>query len=628
MQEAWRRLDLVRQNDGKWHEYGSRGMPCPGLSHKDLPMKFVLINAALPCNSRHKKVLPLGMLYLAAFLRAKIEGLQVAIIDAHIDNLNEEQTLRAALNETPDMVGFGYWTLQAETVYRISDKLRNVAPHVPIIHGGVHPTMLPKEAIRHSDVVVMREAELTMRELLLRIADGSDLTGVKGCAYSRSDGTVVIEEPRGFIEDLDALPFPAWDLVEIEKYDTPLHVVGGRRIPVMGSRGCPYNCSYCGSPVMWRRRVRYRTPENVVGEIKAIKEQLDVHQIHFWDDNLFMNRPYIERLLHLMDSENLRIRWTGLTRASHLRKNADLIPLAKASGCIGMEIGIESANPETFRQIQKNEDLETLLQVSDLQKANGMYPMFTYMAFNPGETIHGYYLQGIFIDSLLEGLPWADFFHPLPFPLYIGQMCTPHPGTKLHEDAHRSGHVMTAKWSDYYHHRVNFIPNSLLDDIPIKNIRRLGKHELMLFVRALNAGVYAIFYNKKNYEIAMICYFIIDLAITFFNNIDGRLTIHETYDKTARNLCIDRDHAYSYLAVITLVMSEMGWITSAKTSDKPRTKTIKNKSAQKSNNYIGALAMAHLIFSRVVNSIVDKNAMMSGKFRIKSRIELPGPPDV
>src|SRR3989338_6475585 len=165
-------------------------------------------------------------------------------------------------------------------------------------------------------------------------------------------------------------------------------------MPVIGSRGCPYNCSYCVSPLIWLREVRWRSPENVIEELKEIIKKFQIPQFHFWDDNFLLNREYVIGLCEGILKENLKIKWIGLTRASHVQKNKDLIDLLAKAGCIGLEVGIESANPETFLQIHKEENLAVIEEIAKLQKDNGMYPLFTYMAFNPGETINGYYLQG------------------------------------------------------------------------------------------------------------------------------------------------------------------------------------------------------------------------------------------
>ncbi len=567
-------------------------------------MRLMLVNVPFPCNTRHKKVLPLGLLYIASFLRRELKGLEVAVVDGQVSDMSEDDVLRSVLHWEPDVVGFGFWTLQAEMVYRISDRLRKKASGIRIIHGGVHPTIFPEEALQHSDVVVVREGELTMLELVRRMKEGGGFSGVRGTVH-RNDGTIVFEQAREFVKDLDSLPLPAWDLVDIRKYDTQFHIHGGLRLPVIGSRGCPYSCSYCGSPLMWERRVRYRSPESVVGEIRSIKEQLHIDQIHFWDDNLFMKRSYIEKLLNLMVSEELNVRWTGLTRASHLKRNADLVPLARKAGCIGMEIGIESANPETFKQIHKNEDLETLLEVSEIQKANGMYPMFTYMAFNPGETIHGYYLQGKFIDRLHDGLPWADYFHPLPFPLYIGQMCTPHPGTALYREAHKYGFVLAKRWSDYYHHRVNFIPDSMLSDVPVKNMERLGIREFTILIAAVNAGIYSVFYRKRPHEILMVCLLIMHLSRVIFSEIDGTSSNKEVYNRVATILSMNKDVVYSYVPLITLVMAEMGWIKSAiSQKEDVIPKVIKHHSFKKFKYRVGPVAFIYMIFDGLVNAVL------------------------
>jgi hypothetical protein len=223
------------------------------------------------------------------------------------------------------------------------------------------------------------------------------------------------------------------------------------------------------------------------------------------------------------------------------------------------------------------------------------------MAFNPGETIHGYYLQGKFIDRLLDGLPWADYFHPLSFPLYIGQMCTPHPGTELHHDASNLGLVLTKKWSDYYHHRVNFIPDSLLSDIPIQNLSRLGINDYIVLIAAMNAGLYSSFYQKDLFRSALICCFIMDLATNLLISIDGKTENKSIFSKIAsHHYYIDKVLIYAHLSLMILVMSQLGWIKSVRIDNGPIIpKRLFLPYKSKFRYKVGVIAMLYVIFSKL-----------------------------
>ena len=525
----------------------------------------ILVQSPLPANERHKKIMPLGLAYLASYLRREEPDLTIRIVDAQAGDMSTGEVVEEVLGHARpgDVVGLGYWTCQAPNAYEISDGLLRAGRDLTIVHGGIHCTIFSEEALSHADYCVLHEGELTFADLVRALQRGLDIRNVEGIAY-RDGAEVRRTAPRQFIEDLDLLPFPAWDLLDMEKYDSPLHVVGGNRLPVVGSRGCPYGCTYCGSPFMWKRSIRWRSPENVFAEMKASIEKLHLDQFHFWDDNLMLNREYVEKLCRLIVGEELSIKWTGLTRASHVAKNADLLGLMKKAGCIGLEVGIESANPETFQAINKEEKLKIIEEVGRLHKSNGMSPLFTFMAFNPGETISGYYEQARFIDGLISDLPWYDYFHMFPFPLYVGQFCTPHPGTKLHEDAREAGEVLADSWDDYYHHQINFVPRSLLQDVPVKNARELGglHYELCNFV--IQVAFWSDFNVSKSLDskrktLARYRGFL----TLFWRYCNGRNTMEGICARAASRAGLDRREAIRFGALTSLVLGQLGVIKSA-----------------------------------------------------------------
>lgn len=530
-------------------------------------MDVILIQPPLPANERHKRVLPLGLAYLAAYLRNAVPDVAVAIVDAHAEDLSLESVIGHIDDRCrPDqrlVVGMSYWSLQAPAAYALSSMVRRRWPEAVIVHGGVHASVMPEESLCHADYCVLREGELTFSELVAALRDEQKPTGIPGCAW-KSDGSAVLGRPRDFVADLDSLPFPAWDLLNMELYRTPLHIVGGPRVPVIGSRGCPYRCVYCGSPLMWGGRLRWRSPGNVLDEMGEIIRRYGIPQFHFWDDNLMLDRGYVEGLCEGMLQRGMDVRWTGLTRASHILKNGDLMPLLRRAGCIGLEIGIESANAETFAAIGKNEDLAEIMQVAALHKKNGMYPMFTYMAFNPGETIWGYWRQARFIDGMLEGLPPAEYFQPTPFPVYVGQFCTPHAGTALFRQAPQKGIVLSDGWDDHYHHQINFIPNSLLDDVPQKTRRRLLKKHFALLNYLLQVAFWSDFNRSRTEreqrrELARFRRF----SRLFYRMCRGRLSMRDIARIAQWKLGLGGNEGLRFAAFITYVLAQMGLIRSS-----------------------------------------------------------------
>ena len=523
-------------------------------------MKLVFIHPPLPGNRHHKKIFPLGIAYIAAYLRENIPDTRIRVLDAMIEDLDHGDVRAQLSSLDADLVGISAFTVQAEFAYELADWIKERFPRVKVVLGGVHPSLMPEEAIEHADFVVIGEGEETMAELIEALQGQRPIEGINGLIF-RQDGKMVRTETRPFIADLDSLPFPAWDLFDMPAYNTSMHVIGGQRLPVIGSRGCPYNCTYCCSPAIWKRKVRYRSPDKVLDEMQYARDNLGIPSIHFWDDNLFMNRSYIQDLIQGMIDRNFNMPWTGLTRASHLLKQADLIPLLKQTGCIGIEIGIESANPDTFDLIDKQESLDGLREACRIQREHGLYPMFTYMAFNPGETLTGYYLQARFIDELMSGLPWADFFHPHPYRLYVGQFCTPHVGSRLFEEAPGLGKLLASRWPHYHHHRINFLPNSLLDEKPVVDQTLINNQARYLCLNAYDKQVYEFNYFHRDWrrskqmlgELRFL-----NFLDAFTSRCNGTAKLRDMALDAAKATGIEEVEGLSFAGMISLVLCQRG----------------------------------------------------------------------
>ncbi len=524
---------------------------------------ILLIQPPLPANDRHKRVLPLGLGYIASYLRSRLNDIEIEILDALVLNMNYTQMVREINKHKRDIVGITFWSAQAPSAYALARAVKSRNPATAVIFGGVHTTCYPEEAAKFADYCVLHEGEETFCELVESIKGGSKPNAIKGIAYIKNGGFVQTPS-RPFINNLDDIPFPSWDLLPVGRYDTPLHVLGGQRMPLIGSRGCRYNCSFCISPYMWRQIVRWRSPGNVIAEIREIIARYGIRQFHFWDDNLLMNKEYIETLCTKIIDSKLDIKWIGLSRGSHITAHPEIIGLLKDSGCVGLEIGIESADPNTFLDIQKEEDVRDLERACSLQKEHGIYPLFTYMTLNPGENITTYYLQAQFIDKLLSGLPWCEFFHPLPFPVYVGQFCTPHVGTELYRQAKNLGMVLAQGWDEYNHHTVNFIPNSLLNDVPQRTIERLRESDYIICTKAAWYWMYELYpYAEPLYlQTAKRCGFLRFLS-EFFAHCNGRVSIRGIAQELSERLGTGFKKSMRYSVIITIVLSQLGVIRSA-----------------------------------------------------------------
>ena len=405
--------------------------------------------------------------YSRFFLRGAVEGdfsFQIKYIDFSGLDFNPlriaESYLKVLSEFGPDRTFIANgWHLKAHLA-------KSLAPFMPILRIYAHEVLCTK-----ADGRFFRRGKACLRNYLR--GGAIDYLGCLVCSlsfYAVCPAVRWVQEyvqsrafSRGYIEVVEAALTHARSVI----------VVGGRRFPIVGSRGCPYNCSFCVSPAIWKRRVRWRSPENIVDEMEYSKARFGIDQFHFWDDNLLLDRKHILALAEEILKRNLKVKWVGLSRASHVAAAEDLMPILARAGLIGMEIGIESANPSAYQIVGKNETLENLTKACEIQKKYGIFPMYTYMSFLPGDTVRGAYEQAKFMDRLLSGLPRYRYFHHLPFDIYIGQTCTPRVETRMHEDVLQLGRPMWENEEDFHHNSTCFLPHSLLEDVPIRMAEEL-----------------------------------------------------------------------------------------------------------------------------------------------------------
>ena len=399
-------------------------------------------------NAKHKKTMPLGLLYIAASIRKSLPKIKIEVYDAHITRDSWEDARRHVDSLDFDLVACSCWSVQSGPAFLLADHVRKTRNAIAVM-GGVHPSLSPEDSLKHCDVLINGEGEHQLPALIEHINATGSIDGFKA--------------DNSFIEDLDALPFPAWDLLRDPKaYDHPMHVVGGWRFPIVGSRGCPFNCSFCSSPLLWKRKVRWRSPDNVADEMDAVFTKFGVGKFHFWDDNFLMNANYAKGLSEELVKRGRDYKWCSLSRASDIVRNAKLLPLLKTAGCVGIEIGVESFSDQVSKVVDKGEFAgETALAAKELSDA-GIVPLYTHMLFVPGETLSSYPEKDAFLKRISAGLP-----NSLKSDSELGQLTTPHIGTRFADEAPSLGTVLWKGPSDSFHHRVNFLPDSLLDERPV-----------------------------------------------------------------------------------------------------------------------------------------------------------------
>jgi radical SAM superfamily enzyme YgiQ (UPF0313 family) len=191
------------------------------------------------------------------------------------------------------------------------------------------------------------------------------------------------------VENLDELPFPDWEQMSPRSYPMAPHGAFLKGFPVgviITSRGCPYECTFCTSPQFYDRKIRFRTPENVVTEIEYLVKTFKVKEIHFEDDNLTLRRDHIEKICRLLIERKINVNWACPNGIRADEVDEEIIRLMKDSGCYYFTYGIESANPQILKNTKKRESIETIERAIEIADEVGIACQGFFIFGLPGET--------------------------------------------------------------------------------------------------------------------------------------------------------------------------------------------------------------------------------------------------
>ncbi len=358
---------------------------------------------------------PLGLAYIAGMLKKK--NCKIKIIDfSAINNKIKEEEITFIVNDfQPDIIAFSILVTGAKYTYRFINEKLSFYKGL-IVAGGPHCTVLPEEPLKHSvDIVVRNEGEETISELIDYLEGKIHLKDIKGISYIKKSGEIVHNAPRPPIENLDSLPFPAFELFNKEDY--PVENMGR----LIASRGCPGKCSFCANQ-FFHQKIRVRSSKNIFEEIKHIYNTYKINYFEFYDDNFTINRKRIFELCDLLQNWEIKIEWTCLSRVDFLEY--ELLRSMKSAGCKRIHIGVESANIETLKRVKKNVPLNRLDKILDQMKELGIQSFLFFMFGFPWETAKEIRHTNKFIKKMRKKV---DYFNE-------GGVLIPYPGTEIYEE--------------------------------------------------------------------------------------------------------------------------------------------------------------------------------------------------
>jgi len=390
-----------------------------------------------------------GLLIVAALTP---EQFKIKFIDENIETIN--------FDEDFDLIAISIMTQQAMRGYEIADKFRKNGSNIVI--GGIHATILPKEAKEHADSVIIGEAENTWSFLI------NDFLNGKIRPFYRS------EVPA----DLTMSPVPKYELIKPTSYEM---------VWVQTSRGCPYDCEFCCSSKVFGSKFRHKNIEQVIREIRVLKDMWRKNdQIGFADDNMFINKKYSRELIK--EIGNLNINWFAQSDIS-IAEDEDFLKFIRENGCKNLFIGFESASQESISSINKN---------SWKAKLVNNYTDYINRIQQNGIGIMGAFILGFDNDDITVFDKLSDFI--INNNLFASQISilTPLPGTKLRERLEKENRLLPTNWDNYTLGDINFVPKKMTPEELQKGLLKVYKRIYNRDVRVKVAKYFKEVYSKCN----------------------------------------------------------------------------------------------------------------------------------
>ena len=362
---------------------------------------------------------PLGTIYAAALMRR--EGYNVALFDTMFVS-DPDEVIPAIAAHQPNVFviyddGFNYLTKMCLTNMREAAfkmcKLAKAHGCTVIVSSSDSTDRYATYLTEGADFVILGEGEQTLLELTNHIKNGgTDFNTIMGLAY-RDEEKIIKTTARPVIKDLDNLPLPAWDLVDVDTYrQTWLKHAGYFSINIGTTRGCPFKCNWCAKPI-YGNRYNSRSPQHVVDEIKLLKQNYNIDHIWFCDDIFGLKPGWVLEFSRLLQQEKISIRFKIQSRAD-LLVDEELVAALAQSGCENIWIGAESGSQKILDAMDKGITIQQIQTATSLMKRHHIKPSFFIQFGYPGETREDIRLTIDLINKLLPFEIGISVSYPLP----------------------------------------------------------------------------------------------------------------------------------------------------------------------------------------------------------------------
>ncbi|MGH6662730.1 MAG: B12-binding domain-containing radical SAM protein, partial [Rhodospirillales bacterium] len=423
-------------------------------------MKICLIKPSIVVPAHNQTTMftpPLGLAYVAGTL--KHEGVDVSVIDGLGESLDTRHETRndcylyglspkETVERIPDgadvigiSVGFSFeWPFCRD----LAGLVRRRFPKALIVAGGEHVTAVPQRSLEEStiDIGILGEGEETTLAVARALqTEGFDPAAIRGIAFKGRDGRAAVNERRARKRDIDDIPWPAWDLLPIENYlerGMGFGVNRGRSMPLMASRGCPYQCTFCSNPLMWTTRWIARDPDLLLDEMQHYQNVYGAENFDFYDLTAIVKKSWIVDFCRKIEQRGMTFTWQLPSGTRSEAIDDEVAEWLHRSGCRNLSYSPESGSPTVLDRIKKRIKTDAVIASIASSNRQDMYVKCNIIFGFPGETLKEIFQSYWFIVRMaMAGA----------YDLAIWAF-SPYPGSELFEQIFKTGRL---KLDDAYY---------------------------------------------------------------------------------------------------------------------------------------------------------------------------------
>ena len=449
-------------------------------------------NEATPC---------IGLAYIAAYIRQ--HGYDVSIVDAIGEGLDHHWALdrypgyicqglqfHEIIERLPvhtGVIGFsgmfsGEWPVQRDLITEVRQKF----PNTILVAGGEHITALTEYGLRDCpalDVCVCGEGEHIFYELLECLSNDGDLTRVNGIGYLDHDNRFILNGNLPRIRDVDIIPWPYWPEGYLEKFweaGKSYGVCSERDMPLMVSRGCPFQCTFCSSPQMWTTLYRLRDPDDVIAEIKSYKERYHITSVQLYDLTANTKRSWTIDFCNKLIQHQIDLKWSLPSGTRSEALDHESLSLLKQTGCNYLVYAPESGSPNTLNKIKKKIKLPRFTESVLEAKRQGLVLRTNLIIGFPHETRRDVFLTIKYgLKLAIHGVDEVSI-----------NIFSPYPGTEIYNELEHSGKIIL---NDSYFLGLTSINSdytqmNLLTFNPILGPRELALYRILFMLMNYSIG--------------------------------------------------------------------------------------------------------------------------------------------